>query len=208
MTFADHRHYSLRRCADRSFLESLPLWHYDGKIVLLRDPAKAREALKKLLMEKVLGFDTETRPAFHRGQHYDPAIVQLAGGDAVYVFQLKWCGGVEVLFPLFEAERPLKVCLGVGDDVRHLRQVVDFAPAGFFELTQATRTLGIADNGLRKLCAILLGVRISKREQTSNWAKEILTEGQLRYAATDAWVSRRVYEVALDLQSRNIRAED
>jgi ribonuclease D len=163
------------------------------------------ETLRK---EEYLGFDTETRPAFHRGQHYDPALVQVATADAVHIFQLKFCGGVAVLRPLFESEFSKKACLGVADDVRQLRAVQDFEPRGFVELSDATKALGVADCGLKKLCANLLGMRISKREQTSNWAREELTEGQLRYAATDAWVSLLVYEVALELARRGIGAEE
>ena len=197
----------LRRCADKQFVESLPLWNYDGKIILVRERVEGEKIVKKLLSETVLGFDTETRPAFRRGQHFDTAIVQLAVADIVYVFQLKHCGGVEVLVPLFETASPVKVCLGVGDDVKHLMAIRKFSPVGFVELTDATRPLAIVDGSLRKLCAILLGVRISKREQTSNWAKETLTESQLRYAATDAWVSRRIYEEAIRLRAAGVLAE-
>ena len=198
---------TIQRTVDRQRLESLPLWHYGGKIILLRDAGEARRAVKRLRREEYLGFDTETRPAFRRGQHYDPALVQMAVEDVVYVFQLKFCGGVEGLLPLFASEFPRKVCLGVADDVRHLRAVVDFDPRGFVELSEETKALGVVDCGLKKLCANLLGVRISKKEQTSNWAREELTEGQLRYAATDAWVSRRIYEVALELARRGIFAD-
>jgi ribonuclease D len=199
---------TISRSIDRHGLEALPLWRYEGKIILLRDGDSAREAVEKLRRERHLGFDTETRPSFRKGQHYDPALVQLAAADAVYIFQLPLCGGVECLFPLFESERPLKVCLGVADDVRHLRAVVDFAPRGFLELGDVAKMLGVEDRSLKKLCGNLLGVRISKKEQTSNWAREELTEGQLRYAATDAWVGRRIYEVALELHSRGVAAAE
>ncbi|MDR2668044.1 MAG: 3'-5' exonuclease domain-containing protein 2 [Puniceicoccales bacterium] len=197
----------LRRSADKQFVESLPLLGYGGKIILLRDRVEAEKAVEKLLREEVLGFDTETRPAFHRGQHYDTAIVQLSTADLAYIFQLKYCGGVDVLLPIFEAKSPLKVCIGVADDVKRLMEIRKFSQSGFVELTDVTKPLGIVDGSLRKLSAIVLGIRISKREQTSNWAKEVLTDSQLRYAATDAWVSLRIYEEALRLGAEGIQAE-
>ncbi|MDR1435837.1 MAG: 3'-5' exonuclease domain-containing protein 2 [Puniceicoccales bacterium] len=198
---------ALRASVDRQFVSALPLGAYGGKITLIRDRESADRAVETLCGECVLGFDTETKPSFRRGQHYNTALVQLASNSAVYLFQLAHCGGVEALLPLFESDSPLKVCLGVADDIRRLGSSKKFSPAGFFELSEATRAIGVIDCGLRKLCAIFLSIRISKGEQTSNWAKDILSETQLRYAATDAWVSLRIYEEAVRLRSLGVLAK-
>ncbi|MDR3117449.1 MAG: 3'-5' exonuclease domain-containing protein 2 [Puniceicoccales bacterium] len=189
-------------------LASLPLWQYAGKIILIRDGKEAERAVELLLGEECLGFDTETRPTFQRGQYHDPALVQVALEDVVYLFQLVPCGGLQPLLPLFTAAVPAKICLGVEEDLRRLRTVKKFTGRGFVELLDCVRPLGILDGGLRKLCANLLGVRISKREQTSNWARQDLTERQLRYAATDAWVSRKIFLVARELRARGTVASD
>ncbi|MDR2577140.1 MAG: 3'-5' exonuclease domain-containing protein 2 [Puniceicoccales bacterium] len=193
---------------DRTMLENLPLWRYEGKILFLNDPHAAKKIIPQLLHCDYLGFDTETRPAFHRGQYYDPSLVQVASEEYVVIFQLSACGGIPTLKEIFEAERVLKVCVGVADDVHHLQKMQPFAARGFVELSAVTEELGVRDRGLRKLCANFLGVRISKKEQTSNWAKFPLTEDQLRYAATDAWVSRKIYEVANILRTKGVRAVD
>jgi ribonuclease D len=186
-------------------INALPLWQFGGKIVFVDNPDQAVDCMKNLRTQDLLGFDTETRPAFRKGQHYDPAIVQIATDREVFVFQLAKCKKLAPFLPLFESEKNKKVCLGVQEDVRHLKKIQNFNARGFVDLTVMTDALGIEDRSLRKLCAILLKIRISKREQTSDWSKAQLTEGQLRYAATDAWVSRQIYEVASDLLSRGVK---
>jgi ribonuclease D len=186
-------------------VNALPLWQFDGKITLVATEEAARSAVERLLSCQLLGFDTETRPAFRRGQHYDPAIVQLATNEEVFIFQLAKCGKLGPLVPLFESEKNLKVCVAVQEDVRRLKKFQAFNPGGFQELTRITDALGIEDHSLRKLCAALLGIRISKKEQTSDWSRDRLTDSQLRYAATDAWVSRQIHEVASQLLSQSNR---
>ena len=52
---------------------------------------------------------------------------------------------------------------------------------------------GIKDKSVKKMTAIILGFRISKTQQLSNWEAEALSESQCKYAATDAWVCREMY---------------
>jgi ribonuclease D len=186
-------------------VNALPLWQFGGRITLVNTEELACSAVDRLLSCQLLGFDTETKPSFRRGQHYNPAIVQLATDEEVFIFQLAKCGKLSPLIPLLESEKSLKICVAVQEDVRRLKKFQEFNPGGFQELTRITDALGIEDHSLRKLCAILLGIRISKREQTSDWSRDQLTDSQLRYAATDAWVSRWIHEVASQLLSQGIK---
>jgi ribonuclease D len=183
---------SFQKSITKQELDLLPIWSFPGKIILIREENMANNAVQALFERDCLGFDTETRPAFRKGQYYQPSLVQLATDEEVYLFQLQFCG-IDPLIPLFMRDTPIKACLGVREDVRKLQGLEKFMDRGFIELADGARALGIKDGSLRKLSGILLGLRISKREQTSNWAKSDLSERQLRYAATDAWVSLKVH---------------
>jgi len=106
------------------------------------------------------------------------------------------------LRPIFENPDILKTGVALKDDVKELQAVEDFKPAGFFEITQLTSQLKIENKGLRPLAGILMEGRISKGAQVSNWAKQELDEKQIRYAATDAWISRELYIRAKALESK------
>lgn len=186
---------------DKDFIAALPLMQYTGKIVQINDEKSARKAVKALLKEKVLGFDTETRPSFSRGLSYLTSLVQLCGKKCAYLFRLDYCGGVPVLFPIFENPDILKVGVAVKEDVLHLKRRAPFDDAGFVDASVYTRKVGIDNTGLRALCAYFLGGRISKAAQVSNWAAKTLTDQQVTYAATDAWISRELF---LKIQSLGI----
>lgn len=186
---------------DKDFIAALPSLQYSGKIEQITDEKAAKKAVKALLKEKVLGFDTETRPSFSKGVSYLTSLVQLCGKKCAYLFRLDYCGGVPVLFPIFENPEILKVGVAVKEDVLHLKKRAPFDDSGFVDASVYTRKFGIDNTGLRALCAYFLGGKISKAAQVSNWAAKTLTEQQVVYAATDAWTSRELF---LKLQARGI----
>lgn len=194
-------------------VNELPRRVYEGPRILVRDEAGLKKALKVLRKEEILGFDTETRPSFQKGESYLPSLLQLAGQDEVYVFQLNQFEDLGPLFSILEKKQILKVGVAMGYDVRQLQELRPFNPAGFLDLEKLTDSVGITNNGLRKLAAIVLGFRISKGEQRSNWARSDLTDRQLAYAATDAWVSREIYlaligaGATLKVEGRRSKAE-
>ncbi len=143
--------------------------------------------------EKVLGFDTETRPTFRVGERYLPSVLQLAGEHAAYVFQLRHCNLSTPLRRLLANPDIIKAGIGLDHDVRELHKLAPFEPAGFVDVGNLAKQAGCQNHGLRGLAALLLEFRVSKDSQTSNWSRKTLTRAQIEYSATDAWVGRELY---------------
>ena len=186
-------------------INQLPMRKYEGPIHVIQTADDAKRAAEKLSMETLLGFDTETRAAFRVGESYDPSLLQLASADHVFLFQIKLTGLVPELCEILSNPNILKTGVSIRDDVRELRKLAAFEPAGFFELGDCAKKAKIKNLGLRGMGALLLGFRISKREQVSNWAKRELTRSQIVYAATDAWVGREIY---LHMEQRGLTPKD
>ena len=174
-------------------INELPMKQYEGPVHLCRTPEEAEAAAKILLQEKLLGFDTETRPAFRKGESYDPSLLQLATEDAVYLFQIQQSGLTDSLLRVLASPKIVKAGVAIDRDIEELQAVRPFEPDGFVELANCAKEARIKNLGLRGLTAILFGFRISKREQVTNWARKDLTHSQMTYAATDAWLGRKIY---------------
>lgn len=178
-------------------INELPLIFWEGRIEVMDTAESMKEAVAKLMHETHLGFDTETRPTFKKGEYYPPALIQLGTADCVYLFRISAIKSFEPLLPILESPDILKTGVGIKEDVKELRKMAEFKPAGFGEVTELTTKLGYENKGLRALAGLLLDGRISKAAQVSNWARQTLDDKQIRYAATDAWVSREIYCKAL-----------
>lgn len=182
------------RTISKDELNRLPLSRYEGEVGLIADVATARQALDTLGREAILGFDTESRPTFKKGQKYPVALLQLAGAETVYLFQLASLTDVyPEITALLENPAIIKAGVAIRDDIKKLQELHDFQPGGFVEIADISQQAGIVNTGLRALVGLFLGFRISKGAQVSNWSRRNLTEAQITYAATDAWVSRELY---------------
>lgn len=177
----------------REQLNTLPIRAYEGPIRLINDRNDVGECIRALQGERILGFDTETRPAFERGVSYPPALMQLATSSQVFVFQFQALGGLGALRHILEDANIVKAGAALSDDIKQLNDCWKFTPRKFVEIGYMARELGLKQTGLRSLAGLLLGFRISKKEQRSNWARTNLSRSQIIYAATDAWVSRELY---------------
>jgi len=175
-------------------INELPMRQYEGKIILCKTPEEAEAAAEQLKKETLLGFDTETRPAFRKGESYDPSLLQLATANEVYLIQIQQTGLVQGLLDILSDHDIVKAGVAIDRDIEELQAMRSFMPDGFVELADLAKTAQIKNLGLRGLTAILFGFRISKREQVSNWARKDLTDSQQRYAATDAWLGRKIFQ--------------
>ena len=177
----------------KDLVNNLPMYGYEGDIHIVNADDQIYDAVLELRKETVLGFDTETRPTFRAGVNHPVALLQLAGSKSVYLFQLLQLKDVSPVFGLLASPRIEKVGVAIRDDIRKLQDTLPFEPNGFMEISDLSTRAGILNTGLRALCAHYMGIRISKGAQVSNWALKTLSDAQIRYAATDAWVSRELY---------------
>tara|TARA_B100000902_G_C27091043_1_gene803854 strand:+ start:167 stop:751 length:585 start_codon:yes stop_codon:yes gene_type:complete len=175
-------------------INSLPLIKYQGDIQVLSDENHIEEAIEYLLTQKVIGFDTETRPTFTKGTLNAPSIIQLAGDDIVFIFQLDSNKIFKKLSQILSDIAITKCGVSVDRDLIELMYLSPFNPCSFIDLGDIARMRGIPHHGLRGLAALLLNHRISKSSQTSDWSRKTLSHNQINYAATDAWISLELFK--------------
>ena len=176
-------------------IERLDQVHFSGRIQVIDSVgAEFNNAVRYLKSQKIIGFDTDTRPCFSASQpRYGVALLQLSSQDRAFLFRTCRIGMPRKLCSLLADRSVLKIGAAVTDDVRGLQKYGEFIPEGFVDLQKVVGDYGIRDRSVKKMTAIILGFRISKAQQLSNWEAETLSESQVRYAATDAWVCREMY---------------
>ena len=174
-------------------INDLPLFRFEGPIHVIHTKEQIRPTIERLLKEKVLGFDTETKPSFKKGISHPPALIQFATEDEAWLFRINGKGIHKAILPLLQSESTVKVGVALHDDIKHLQKVRKFKPGGFLDMATVAQDAGILKRGLRNMTGILLGGRLSKSAQLTNWAQSNLANNQLTYAATDAWVSLKLY---------------
>ena len=176
-------------------IEKFEYASFPGKIQVIDSVgSEFNRAIAYLRSQKIIGFDTETRPCFSPGQpRYGVALLQLSGPERAFLFRVNKLGMHRRLCNLLADKKIIKVGAAVHDDIRGLQKLRDFTPASFVDLQKIVWEWGIRDKSVKKMAAIILGCRISKTQQLSNWEADTLSDSQCRYAATDAWVCREMY---------------
>ncbi len=174
-------------------INELPLFKYEGKTVIAANEQQINKAIFEIEKHNMVGFDTETKPTFIKGQFRHVALIQIATPDAVYLLRIHKAGVSKSLANFLSNEQILKIGIALDDDVIELNKRKKFKPGGFIDLNKIAPTLGIENIGARNLSALLLNSRISKNQQVSNWENDILTDSQIKYAATDAWICLEIY---------------
>lgn len=182
-------------------LDILPSKAFEGPITVVNRYDQLVEAVDYLQCHPLLGFDTETRPSFKRGQVHHVALLQLSTAERAFLFQLHKTGLPTELRMLLSDVEIQKVGVAIRDDIKALQRLSHFKPGGFIELQDEVKGHGIQDFSLKKIAGIVLGVRISKSQRLTNWESEHLSEGQQVYAATDAWIAYEIYQSLTGTQS-------
>jgi len=175
-------------------LRKLPLLQFQGKVFLVDSMQKFKQAIVDIDRPLLMGFDTETKPSFKKGRRHNVSLLQLADNNRAWLFRLNMIGLPAELADLLADENIIKTGVAIRDDIKALQSLTPFEPGGFIDLQSIVAGHGIKQMGLKKLSAIILGYSISKSQQVSNWEAPALTEAQQLYAATDAWVCKRIYQ--------------
>lgn len=183
-------------------LNILPVKHFEGETFVVDDLKKLKEVLPLISSEKLLGFDTETRPNFKKGRTNHVALLQLATRDKAFLFRINKIGLPSAVTKILSDKNIIKVGAAIRDDIRTLKLASPFAPQNFVELQDFVEYFDIESKGLSKLAAIVLNFRISKSQQLSNWENETLTAAQINYAATDAWVGYEIFQKLKELSEQ------
>jgi ribonuclease D len=173
---------------------------YEGiqlaNVCLVRSAADASAALAALMGTDALGFDTESKPTFVKGQvSSGPHLIQLATDDKAYLFPVTSRPALDGLRVILESPQVLKVGFGLRDDLRRLQTKLGISSVHILDLAIALRQQKRADVGAKTAVAMFFGQRLqkSKKTSTTNWSNPRLTERQMLYAANDAQVALRVY---------------
>ena len=185
---------------EKSLISSLPVAQVQGRIIVVLTPGETEKAVRFLLTQSILGFDTETRPSFKRGNQHKVSLLQVSTPHICFLFRLNHTGLTNSLIQLLEDNNVLKIGLSWHDDVNSLQKLRKFNAGTFIEIQDLVRDIGIEDMSLQKLYANLFGQKISKRQQLSNWEADVLLDKQKAYAATDAWACIQIYNEIIRLK--------
>lgn len=193
--------YDFQRKLTKEEINALPLYAYTGPIEIVRNKKQWDKILPELYKNEVVGFDTETKPSFNKGQVNPPALIQLATDRKVFLIQLRRFPFNNDIAKVLSDPSILKVGVGIDYDMAGLNRIYAFEAQGIVDLAQLSYDHNFQSHSLRSLAATLFGWRISKSSQCSNWDVSNLSQKQIVYAATDAWVSREIYLRTKELET-------
>lgn len=167
---------------------------FPGKIHLIKSDRMLQEVADRMQAVTQFGFDTETRPAFKKGEVHPVALLQLATDTDAYVVRLRHIEQMEIFKNIFENKHVVKVGVAIHDDLKALQKKVQFAPQNFIELQKLAKEKKLKNLGLKGMTEEVLQATINKGPKTTNWEAHELTERQIMYAATDAWIGLKLYQ--------------
>lgn len=174
-------------------LAALPAGAFAGRIVMVEDEKSLSAACKEMQKCRMLGFDTETRPSFRAGEVHRVALLQLSTEQTCWLIRLNKLNIDRQLAAILESPDILKIGAALPNDIQALQRLRRFKQGGFVDLQNIVNQWGVEEKSVRKLAALVLGIRISKAQRLSNWEAVTLTPPQQVYAATDAWTCLEIY---------------
>lgn len=178
----------------KELIAGLPVEQFPGRIIVLTTEKEANEAIDYLLKFPLVGFDTETRPSFKKGQTNKVSLLQVSTDDTCFLFRLNYMGFPSSVCEFFASKDVMKVGLSLRDDFNALRKRANIHPENYVDLQSVVGGFGIEDVSLQKIYAILFQKKISKGQRLTNWEADVLTDSQKKYAALDAWACLQIYK--------------
>jgi ribonuclease D len=166
---------------------------FPGKIHLITNEKELNDVANLIGRATELGFDTETRASFKKGEIYHVALLQLATDQDAFLIRLQKINQFQIIKEVFENPNVIKVGVAIRDDIKQLKKRFDFYPENFVELQDLAKQKGLENFGLKGMTEEILNAQLSKAAKISNWDAFELTDSQIMYAATDAWVGLELY---------------
>ncbi len=202
----DRRERTLSNVASEAELPRYPGIGLE-RVVLVDADALADEACAALLAADAIGFDTESKPTFLKGEESTgPHLIQLATDERAYLFPVSKGLCSPSVKTILESTDVVKVGMGLGNDRSALKSRLGIELAAVLDLGEALRGRGEGRIGHRGTVGAKVAVAYffgqslqkSKKVGTSNWASRRLSESQLRYAANDAHVALMIYRAWME----------
>jgi ribonuclease D len=174
-------------------MAALPLEEYTGRVILVDNEKDVPSAIAFLSQRSCVGFDTETRPSFHKGQRHKIALMQISTENVCFLFRLNKIGVPKLLEDFLANPNILKIGLSLRDDFGAIRKRTPVELVKFLDLQNYVGSFGITEASLQKIYAIIFNKKISKGQRLTNWEAGELTDMQKKYAALDAWACLVIY---------------
>ncbi|MDE6084814.1 MAG: 3'-5' exonuclease domain-containing protein 2 [Muribaculaceae bacterium] len=183
---------------EKSVINEMPIAKFPGRIHLIDNAADAMQAVAYLSKQSMIGFDTETRPSFKKGDNHNVALIQLSTADECFLFRINMFGLTQPLVQLLSDPDVIKIGLSTKDDFSGLNRLAPFSAGGVIELQTFVKKYGIGEMSLQKVYAIIFGEHICKGQRLSNWEARELSPYQQAYASLDAWACLKIYNYLND----------
>ena len=189
---------TFKKYVSKDEIKNYSVEKFNGKISIIDKKKDLLDAYLFLKKQKIIGFDTESRPTFKKGVSSDVSLIQFSTKDEVFLFRINIIGFDDMLIDLINDKKIKKIGIAIFDDIKSLQKIKEFESNSVIDLNKLALNLGFESIGAVKLSILILGFSISKSARLSNWEKKDLTTSQIEYAATDAWICNMIYKKLLN----------
>ena len=187
-------------------INDLSIETFKGNIIIIDSEKLVKDACDYLSSCKVVGFDTESKPAFQKGVENTLSLIQLASEEKCFLFRINVMDTIpKPLNDFLTSKKTKKVGLSLKDDFARIKKFTTKNPENTIDIQNVIEKYNIEDKSLKKIYATLFKKRITKKQQLSNWDAEELSKAQQMYAAIDAWACLKIYEKLNALEPKFLR---